>query len=87
MYRNIDENVVVLARRIIKIPLVFIRFFENRPFQKSTPKTMPKDLQNHPQIGPQFEKCLIKRAPKMGRKLEHQKVNFLSPKVIRGPPC
>ena len=87
MCRKIDENVVVLARRIIKKPLGFPLYFENRPFQKSTPKTMPKDLQNHPQIGPQFEKCLKKRVPKKGRKLEHQKANFLSPKVIRGPPC
>ena len=70
MSRKIDENGVALARKTIKKPLVFIRFFQNRPFQKRTLKTTPNDLQNHPQIAPKFEKCLKTGVPKKGGKLE-----------------
>ena len=78
MYRKIDENVVVSAREIINSIQGFPLYFENRPFQKSPPKTMPKDLQNHAQIVPQFQKCLKKGGPKKGSKTGLQKVNFFS---------
>ena len=84
MCRKIDENGVALARKTIKKPLAFMRFFENQPFQKRTLKTMPKDHQNHPQIGPQFQKCLKKSGPKKGSKTGAPKSYFLAPKMPLG---
>ena len=79
-HRKIDENEVVSGRESSDSTWGFLVYSENRPFQKSVPRSTSKDLPNRAHFGPEFRKCLKKGGPEKGSKTGAQKSYFLSPK-------
>ena len=79
-HRKIDENVIVSGRESSDSTWGFLVYSENRPFQKSVPRSTSKDLQNRAHFGPEFRKCLKKGGHEKGSKTGAPKSYFLGPK-------
>ena len=84
-HRKIDENEVVSGRESSDSTLGFLVYSENRPFQKSVPRSTSKDLPNRAHFGPEFRKCLKKGGHEKGSKTGAPKSYFLGPKRPLGP--